>query len=332
MTTIIALASRHAVVMGADSLATENRDMVEPWRLLKYFEKENGWKLKRDATGEPILKSFYEIVEQEQSLPVNQSLHVNKLFQLGDFPIGVAFTGVTMLGDVSIGRILSEYSDGLRRELGELPGSVIEMEGLASALMNHIGDHYDRVFPPGGIGGRPALELLVAGYSQKGQLPTVMRLNVERRESRSAPSPGVAFGGQMDWIQRIVLGTDNANRARLAQRTRELLFQYRQSMLRHVRPHGVTDLPEPGPELELFNNWSLNGLQADWGNFSEQNAINCVDFFLRIMIEAQDVSSGLPTVGGDIHIAVIRKDGYHLVSKEVWRHGGHEVPIPEVRR
>ena len=66
--------------------------------------------------------------------------------------------------------------------------------------------------------------------------------------------------------------------------------------------------------------------------FSEQNAIDCVDFFLRIMIESQSVSSRLPTVGGNVHIAVIRKDGFHPVSKEVWRHGSYEVNIPEVGR
>lgn len=40
----------------------------------------------------------------------------------------------------------------------------------------------------------------------------------------------------------------------------------------------------------------------------------------------------LPTVGGDVHIAVIRKDGYSPVTKEVWTHDGYEVPVPEVGR
>ena len=61
------------------------------------------------------------------------------------------------------------------------------------------------------------------------------------------------------------------------------------------------------------------------GGILRADAINCVDFFLRIMIQAQDISSQLPTVGGDVHIAVIRKDGYHQVTKEVWQHQAHEV-------
>ncbi len=206
---------------------------------------------------------------------------------------------------------------------------------LAKKLLNLLGDYYDQAYDPSWPN-RPDLELLVAGYDHKETFPTVVRINVRARELRNIYHPGqfgVAFGGQMDWIQRIAFGTDDANSSRLRERTRYLLSQYRQSLIERVRPHGLTDLPAPGPELDLFHgNWRLQGLQANWGEFSEQNAINCVDFFLQIMIGSQDVSSRLPTVGGDVHIAVIRKDGFHPVSKEVWRHGGHEVFIPEVGR
>lgn len=47
------------------------------------------------------------------------------------------------------------------------------------------------------------------------------------------------------------------------------------------------------------------------------------------MIQAQDISSQLPTVGGDVHIAVIRRDGYYPVTKEVWHHQGYEVETLE---
>ena len=143
---------------------------------------------------------------------------------------------------------------------------------------------------------------------------------------------GVAFGGQMDWIQRIVFGTDNRNRIRLRRRVDSIQDQYRQDLLEHLEAKGVTDLPKPRRELSLFHDWDLDGLQANWAEFSEQNAIDCVDFFLRIMIGSQDVSSRLTTVGGSVHIAVVRKDGYHPVTREVWEHGDHSVPIPEVGR
>ena len=45
----------------------------------------------------------------------------------------------------------------------------------------------------------------------------------------------------------------------------------------------------------MFTNWDIEGLDAKFEDFSEQNAIDCVDFFIEIMIRAQAVSSQLPT-------------------------------------
>ena len=139
----------------------------------------------------------------------------------------------------------------------------------------------------------------------------------------------------MDWIQRIVFGTDSRNRVKLRVRADELLGLYRQKLEEHLQSIGQQfELPNHsdfGDELQMFHgDWDLDGLDANWPEFSEQNAIDCVEFFLEIMIRAQDVSSQLPTVGGNTHIAVIRKDGFFPVTKEVWTHGEHEVSIPEV--
>ena len=82
--------------------------------------------------------------------------------------------------------------------------------------------------------------------------------------------------------------------------------------------------------LICFTGWDIRGLDANFGDFSEQNAIDCVDFFIEIMIRAQAVSSQLPTVGGDVHIAVIREDGFRFVSRQEWTHGDHSIEIPGV--
>ena len=333
MTTIIALASRHAVVMGADSLATQSKQMVETSRLYEYFEPGDEWKLKLGPDGVPVLKNVWDVTSRAEHIPFNQSLHVNKLFKIGDLPVGAMFTGVTSLGNLPIRSIVSEFVDQLKSD--DQLVSKYKVEELGKQLMDLLGGYYDKAFDPSRPD-RPDLELLVAGYDHNEVFPTVMRVNVRARQLQIHYRPGqfgVSFGGQMDWIQRIVFGTDNANLSRLRERTRDLLSQYRLSLLEHVGPHGLTDLPEPGRDLDLFHgDWRLQGLQADWADFSEQNAINCVDFFLRIMIGSQDVSSRLPTVGGDVHIAVIRRDGFHPVSREVWKHGNHEVSIPEVGR
>ncbi len=335
MTTLVALASRHAVVMGADSLGSMTRRMVDPIRLLDYFDPDDNYKLKVDSSGNPELKAVGQILEEAERVPYNQTLHATKLFKLGELPVGLMFTGISVIDQRTVRSIVSEFVNGTVEEIGDGPYTV---KGLSNKLASLLHGYYEGTYPtpPSGRPGpdRPGLELLLAGYDSDKSDPSIVR--VDARENRASiqfgPGEfGVAFAGQTDWIQRIVFGTDHMNKFRIEERVEDLLGQYRQELLDHLAPVGISSLPEPSADLFVFNNWRLNELEADWDEFSEQNAIDCVDFFLRIMIGAQDVDSQLPTVGGDVHIAVIRKEtGYHPVTKEVWKHGDHEVRIPEV--
>ena len=55
-------------------------------------------------------------------------------------------------------------------------------------------------------------------------------------------------------------------------------------------------------------------------------AIGCVDFFVDIMIKSQNFSSRLPTVGGEVHIAlIIKNDGFRFISREEYEHEGYAV-------
>jgi hypothetical protein len=72
--------------------------------------------------------------------------------------------------------------------------------------------------------------------------------------------------------------------------------------------------------------FSLPGLQAEWGDFSEQNAIDCVTYFISIMREAHRFSGRMPTVGGPIHVALVsRSTGFQFISREEYRHEDHRV-------
>ena len=84
---------------------------------------------------------------------------------------------------------------------------------------------------------------------------------------------------------------------------------------RWTRKYHMQGLVDPD-DRKNTQRWSFDGFHANWGDFSEQNAIDCVDFFIRIMREAQRFATAMPTVGGDIHIALVSKSGYKSISKE----------------
>ena len=347
MTTLVALASKEALVMGTDSLGTVPRLLVDPRDLLRYFDSEDHLKLGED--GRPLLDNFGDVIEQAQTIPYNQLGNVKKLFDLDPLPMGVMFTGTTSIGNRTIGRLIAEFKEtdlafkGSNSEhvVSDSEGSEqsnYKVQTIGDRLRRFLRGYYGSTFPE--EYSQPELELIVGGYDKLSYLPSVFRINIREdttTEIFSDDSPfGVTFGGQMDWIQRIVFGTDVLNQVRLAARSDYLLFEYYDRVRSAAADAGVEfEVPSPdlwGDELGMFTGWDIQGLDADFGDFSEQNAIDCVDFLIEIMIRAQAVSSQLPTVGGDIHIAVIRKDGFRFVSRQEWTHRDHSIEIPEVRR
>ena len=104
----------------------------------------------------------------------------------------------------------------------------------------------------------------------------------------------------------------------------------------HLKEKGDSiELPHPGQYVEQLHffhadEWDLDGFDTEWGDFSEQNAIECVDFFINIMIKSQQFSSRLPTVGGEVHVGLITKmGGFRFASKEELRHGEHAIDIQD---
>jgi len=56
MTTLIAITTRDAVVMGADSLGTTVKSWIDPNDLAPYFDTDNGSKIKLGPDGKPLSK------------------------------------------------------------------------------------------------------------------------------------------------------------------------------------------------------------------------------------------------------------------------------------
>ncbi len=92
------------------------------------------------------------------------------------------------------------------------------------------------------------------------------------------------------------------------------------------------EIPEPDltdEDLKLFGRdfGGVCGIITHLGNLSEQAAINLVEFLIQTMINAQYFSDRIPTVGGQIHVALINpKDGFKWISKEEFKFKGHSVP------
>lgn len=330
MTTLVALATKDALVLGCDSLGTRTSRLISPTRLLKYFDQGNKYQLKNGKDGTPLLKSFSDIWKESESVPSEHMTHMTKLFSLEPLKAGVLLTGITSIGDRTIRSIVGEFA---RTKTKAIRKKGYTVQDISEKVMEHILKYYDKEYTD--EKNRPQLELIVGGYGKRDAIPSVYRIKLPGKDINKQLEPthfGIVFGGQTKEIQRIVFGTDVGNKLNIGSRHIGLLRQYREKINKLLKEKGATlEVPDLTRDdidaLDIFSdNWDLEGFDSNWGDLSEQNAIECVDFFVNIMIKSQQFSTGMPTVGGEVHIALITKDKYKPISKEEYVHAGHYSP------
>jgi hypothetical protein len=332
MTTLVAVSTKDALVMGCDSLGTVTTPSINPWDLRDFFDEQ--YDILTDSAGKPLLRKFNQIYEKMEEIPYDQMSHVNKLCSLQPLPIGVMATGITSISDRTIRSLITELkrNDKGFKDPDKLTNFTVR--SVAQRILAFISPLYDSKYPKDGF--RPHLELIIGGYDKKSQVPSINRIYVHQNsiEPTLGDEPfGVVFGGEMREIGRIVHGTDLANRYKMMARNDELLTRYHVILSDELAKQNISfTLPKPDAykdKLSLFgDDWNLDGFEARMGDFSEQNAIEFVDFLIDIMIKSQQFSSRLPVVGGEKHIAIITKtSGFRWVSEERLVHGTHSIPM-----
>ena len=348
MTTLVALATKDAVVLGCDSLATTTRLLVDPISLADYFDPDNNFSMRIGDDGQPALSGIGEVFKHAQNVPYDHMTDVDKLMDLTPLPMGFMYTGITSIGQRTIKSLVTEFMERDDAFRTSPAPSNYTVKSIAQRLLKHLRGYYEDEFGSDGGEGpfiRPSLEFLLGGYDKQKPLPSVVRVNVASEQIERYQDAGVVFAGMMQEIQRVVHGVDEAGIDSLERRYRFLLNCY---AARVKDLHG-DDVEVP--DLHAFMNdgfhlfgredpsendgpfYRPTGLVASWGDFSEQNAIDCVNYFIGIMREAHRFSSKMPTVGGPIHIALVTKrDGFRHISKEEYRHEDHRVERMRPRR
>jgi len=94
MTTLVALATKDALVFGCDSLGSRTGRVIDPADLVEFFNLDDkDAPLKVDKDGKPLIKSFNDIYYKSVSVPSEHMTHMTKLFSLEPLPACVMLTG-----------------------------------------------------------------------------------------------------------------------------------------------------------------------------------------------------------------------------------------------
>lgn len=310
--------------------------VVNPYEFINdFFDPNRGYEIRKDANGDPLLSNFGQIFQYQRELPFNQIPSVTKIFPLTPAHAGVLFSGIAAVNDRSIRDLTESF---VETQYDFLNGEH-SMEDVATRLRDHFAVEYKAEYGgPGASFPSPTLDLLVSGYSHdqiKGEVWEVFfgRANKEG-DVIQMTGPGVyevVFGGQYDVAQRVVNGMDNRTRANFKQRIINIGDLYRDKLIQHLKDHGMSvDLPvisDFAADIGVDDMTWVAGTDLDLANFSEQAAIDFVDFLIDLMIKSQQFSARLQTVGGRIHVALITKRyGFRWLSKEEYTHQGFGTP------
>ena len=337
MTTLVTLATKDSLVMGCDSLGSVTQWMVDPLKLNEFFDPQQKFTLKMGEDGKPILKEFNDIYKKSELIPYYHMTHVSKLFSLEPLEMGVMTTGIASIGSRTIKSIVREFKTKESSFKAKRRPTNYTVKSIAQKLLDFIMKYYDPEFSKETY--KPVLELMIGGYDKRKHVPDIYRIFVHENKTQEifegdAPF-GIAFGGQMDEIQRIVFGTDWQNVQRLKGKVNKLLDDYRKFLQDYLKEKGITEELPKGNNLvdglSSFRDWDFLGFDANLGDFSNQNAIECVDWFVGIMIKSHEFRSHLPMVGGNVHVGLITKDkGFNFISKEEYTYKGHGVTMEDM--
>lgn len=339
MTTTIAFLTRNCAVLGCDSLATTSRRFLDPFQVLEMFydfeDTSKSPQPRRDSNGALDLPDFGDVFVEAREQPVNQLPSYTKMFQLEPAAIGVMFAGVAVVNGKSMRNLVDEFlaTSDITKYLRGNHG----VHGLYTRLNTFLFDEYSAEYGPG-VGYGPDLWFTVVGYSKNKnrQHPEAYqgRVSAEGATLQMELKPGncgFIFGGQHDVIERVTRGMDFGNIYRYERRVNEILSVYRGLAQEAAEAAGFKGtLPDPrklGTQLDTSSTDWVRGHYTDPTAFSEQAAIDYVDFLVNLMIKSQHFGDSIPTVGGDIHIAIITKrTGFQWISAQEYKYRERKIP------
>lgn len=162
MTTLAALATKDALVMGCDSLGSVTKRVVDPFDLVKdFFEPSDNSNIKRDKDGTPVLKNFIDILDKAQIIPYNNMGHVDKLYPLLPLEMGIMATGIASTGNYTTKNMINHFKSNDETFKAKEKPKNYTVNSIASRLLKFMNKFYEKEF--GDKVSKPELEMIIGG-------------------------------------------------------------------------------------------------------------------------------------------------------------------------
>lgn len=243
------------------------------------------------------------------SAVVNVYDNANKIVNLiKGLPLGIITWGSGSIGSQSITSIYKDLRlmlSGQRRGPRDQDWTVDRNSYTVAEVANRVSEYvYSELYEPAFAGWRdkPALGMVVAGYSSDGQhaeefsIEMGSGLDATPVALRSPEDCGLTVCGQPDSVYRLVTGVDPGIQAVLEQAL-------------GVPPE------QSGEAADILRDHLALRLMQDAMPF--QDALDLADFFVDLTIRVSRFAPGPATVGGPIELAgITRHEGFKWIKRK----------------
>ncbi|MBN1778126.1 MAG: hypothetical protein JW811_08405 [Clostridiales bacterium] len=230
------------------------------------------------------------VTMNKNTSPVNTHCYFDNATKLMSFSAPNQCVGVVTYGQAVFGganpRTAASYIPEFE---STLPEERLTVEDFAKEVSRFYLKQWNEVRPPMPAN-TPSMSFVIAGFNENDVLGRIYVVEIPRKpepEERSIDNKfGITFGGQQDTISRLALGYD----VRLpAEVKKELQLSQAQS----VKLDSL---------LKKYNTF------VPFQVLALQDCIELANFYIQTTIEAQRLSVGIRGVGGEVDVAIIKRN------------------------
>jgi hypothetical protein len=206
------------------------------------------------------------------------------------------YIGAVTYGQAAIGlRTANSFAPEFEEKL---PDKRIEVSEFAKRLSDFFIEQWQSVMPEKYTG--PSMTFVVGGFNDGEPYGRVYLIEIPNAPAPIEQNPqpgefGITWGGQREFVDRLLQGYDH----RLPKLIQDAL---------HLKSAQMSGLEKTLQPLQMSIPVQMLALQ---------DCVNLAIFFIRVTIEAQELSVGIRGVGGDIDVATVtRKEGLQFVQQK----------------
>lgn len=313
MTFIASVVAKDGVAIIADSLVTSTKQTIEYSKFIKFLIKKSD-----DSKSKDILIEPKEILELFEEKPSYTSDYNDKLFQYGKYS-AITTSGSAYINKIGLGELISDcYNQGKSYRKNEKIVNHI-CEYFTEKVKQHL-KKYDSI---------SETILIYTNYNPRKKETTIYRINIKKSNKDNLKDDKYIFieSSRAREFEKVVCSGQNSITEGILFGKYPTIYTKIPLIAKIIFNDFEIDLGDKFDEYikKLRNNKkiiaddivsSLNIIKLR--ELSLQQAVDLASLLARVEADFQIYTEDIPTVGGQIKVATIDKNGFKYVA-------GHEI-------